>query len=73
MKITISQRKRADIMPDMMGLFFEDINYATVMGIRQIIILNLTDCMAGNVIRKRKMPECGVSWEARLRKKIRII
>ena len=27
MKITISQRKRADIMPDMMGLFFEDINY----------------------------------------------
>ena len=28
MKITISQRKRADIMPDMMGLFFEDINYA---------------------------------------------
>ena len=49
------------------------LSLSTVMGIRQIIILNLTDCMAGNVIRKRKMPECGVSWEARLRKKIRII
>jgi hypothetical protein len=33
MKITISQRKRADIMPDMMGLFFEDINYAADGGL----------------------------------------
>ena len=33
MKSTISQRKRADIMPDMMGLFFEDINYAADGGL----------------------------------------
>ena len=31
MKITISQRKRADIMPDMMGLFFEEINSAIIV------------------------------------------
>ena len=35
MKITISQRKRADIMPDMMGLFFEDINYAADAALSQ--------------------------------------
>ena len=33
MKITILQRKCADIMPDMRGLFFEDINYAADGGL----------------------------------------
>lgn len=54
MKITISQRKRADIMPDMMGLFFEDINYAADGGLYAEMLENrafeFVDCYGDKAI-----------------------
>ena len=40
MKISFSSRKKADLAPDMIGLFFEDINYAADGGLYAEMIEN---------------------------------